>query len=62
MKKITILTIAAFMTCFSSCSEDLLDQTPVNTITYDGSFTIKSEKDMQAALNGMYSEFSFGDN
>ncbi|WP_282630752.1 RagB/SusD family nutrient uptake outer membrane protein [Empedobacter sedimenti] len=62
MKKITILAIAAFMTCFSSCSEDLLDQTPVNTITYDGSYTIKSEKDMQAALNGMYSEFASGDN
>jgi starch-binding outer membrane protein, SusD/RagB family len=62
MKKITILAIAAFMTCFSSCSEDLLDQTPVNTITYDGAFTIKSEKDMQAALNGMYSEFASGDN
>ncbi len=62
MKKITILAISAFMTCFSSCSEDLLDQIPVNTITYDGSFTIKSEKDMQAALNGMYSEFASGDN
>lgn len=46
MKKVTILAIAAFMATFSSCSEDLLDQTPVNTITYDGNNTIKSEKDM----------------
>ncbi|WP_322969335.1 RagB/SusD family nutrient uptake outer membrane protein [Faecalibacter sp. LW9] len=61
MKKITILAITAFMVSFSSCSEDLLDQTPVNTITYDGNSTIKSASDMEAALNGMYSEFASAD-
>ena len=61
MKKVTILAIAAFMVSFSSCSEDLLDQTPVNTITYDGNTTIKTAKDMEAALNGMYSELASAD-
>ncbi len=62
MKKITIVALAAFMTCFSSCSEDLLDQKPVDTIIYDGSKTLKSESDMVAALNGMYSELADGKN
>ncbi len=61
MKKITILALAAFMVSFSSCSEDLLEQTPVDQMIYDGSNTIKSEKDLKAALNGMYSEFAVAD-
>lgn len=61
MKKITILAIAAFMVSFSSCSEDLLDQQAVNSITYDGSQTIKTESQMQYILNGMYSELASAD-
>lgn len=61
MKKITILAIAAFMTTFSSCSEDLLDEMPVDTIIYDGNITIKTEKGMYSVLNGMYSEFASAD-
>ena len=61
MKKITILAITAFLVSFSSCSEDLLDQQPVNTVTYDGNSTIKNEQDMLSALNGMYSEFASED-
>lgn len=61
MKKITIVALAAFMASFSSCSEDLLDQQPVNTMLYDGALTIKTEKDLASALQGMYSEFASAD-
>ncbi|MBF0596282.1 RagB/SusD family nutrient uptake outer membrane protein [Faecalibacter rhinopitheci] len=61
MKKLTILAITAFMVSFSSCSEDLLDQTAVNSITYDGNQTIESESQMQYVLNGMYSELGSAD-
>lgn len=61
MKKVTILAIAAFMATFSSCSEDLLDEMPVDTIIYDGNNTIKNEQGMNAVLNAMYSELATAD-
>lgn len=61
MKKITLLAVAAFMVSFSSCNEDLLDQKAVNSITYDGNQTITTEKQMQAVLDGMYSELASAD-